>query len=183
MQGLIFAELERFVREKYGDEAWAVLLDRSGLAHRSYRANESYPDAEVVRLVTTAGAMTQTPVQALLESYGEFIVPRLLEIYGDHIEPGWGTLELIANTERAIHEVVRRQDPKADPPRLRTLRLSPDEVTLAYASPRKLCAVARGIGRGIARHYGETLRIRESACMHQGAPACIISFRVVPTTA
>ena len=53
------------------------------------------------------------------------------------------------------------------------------EVTLAYASPRKLCAVARGIGRGIATHFGETLSIRESSCMHRGAPACIISFRVV----
>jgi|SRR6185436_3202781 len=181
MQGLIYVELERFVRTRFGDETWLVVLDKAGLSHRAYETGQSYPDAEVVRLVTTAAAMMHTPVQGLLESYGEFIVPRLLEIYGEHLDRGWRTLEVIAHTERAIHEVVRRQDREADPPRLRTLRLSPDEVTLAYASPRKLCALARGIGRGIAAHFGETLHIRESACMHQGAPACIISFRVVPT--
>ena len=160
MQGLILVELEHFVREKYGAETWSVLLDRSGLSHRSFVTTETYPDSEVVRLVTTASAMTQTPVQELLEKYGEFIVPRLLELYRDSLKPGWKTLEVIANTEDAIHSVVRRQNPDADPPRILTLRLSRDEVTLAYASPRKLCAVARGIGRGIAKHFGEKLEIR-----------------------
>lgn len=178
MQGLIFVELERFVRESYGDEVWTVLLDRAGLSHRAYRAQEAYPDAEVVRLVTLGSAMAQLPVQELLERYGEFMVPRLLAEYRDHLRPEWTTLDVIANTEQAIHEVIRRRNPEAQPPRLRTLRLSPGEVTLAYASPRKLCAVARGIGRGIAKHFGEPLAIVESECMLRGAPACIITFRV-----
>lgn len=178
MQGLILVELERFVRESYGAEVWSILLDRAGLSHRTYAETASYPDAEVVRVVTIAGSMTQTPVQDLLERFGEFIAPRLLEIHQEHLKPGWKTLDVIANTEEAIHTAIRKRNPEADPPRLLTIRMSLDEVTLAYASPRKLCAVARGIGRGIAAHFGEQLEIRESECMHRGAPACIISFRV-----
>lgn len=180
MQGLILVEFERFFRQRFGDDAWFILLERAGVSHHRFHESENYPDGEVLRLVLTGGEMTHTPVHELLEHYGEFIAPRLLERYRGHLKPGWKTLDVIANTEAAIHTTVRAADPKADPPRLRTLRLSPDEVTLAYASPRRLCGVARGIGRGIARHFGEELSIREPSCMHRGDPACIISFRVLP---
>ena len=73
---------------------------------------------------------------------------------------------------------MRRRQPGAVPPRLRTVRVGPKLVLLTYDSPRKLCAVARGIARGVAARFGEVLRTTDIECMHRGAPACIISFEI-----
>ena len=62
----------------------------------------------------------------------------------------------------------------ATPPALVCERTGLDEVTIVYSSPRKMCALARGISRGVAQHYGETVTINEEACMHHGAASCRI---------
>jgi predicted hydrocarbon binding protein len=47
-------------------------------------------------------------------------------------------------------------------------------VIITYASPRRLCALAKGIMAGVARHYKENLTIAETTCMHAGAAACTL---------
>ena len=51
-------------------------------------------------------------------------------------------------------------------------------VILTYDSPRQLCAVARGIARGLAARFEETLITQDIECMHRGDRARIISFEV-----
>ena len=79
--------------------------------------------------------------------------------------------------ENVIHGVIRRQDPNAKPPRLVCTRVSDSEVRIAYASPRKLCSVAKGIIAGLADLYGERMAVEETSCMQQGAAACSITVR------
>ena len=179
MHGIILSELKRFVETRQGVSTWSRLAKRAGLANARYLANETYPDGDVAAIVEAASKMSGIESQALLEDFGEFIAPDLLEIYSALIRPEWRTLDVILNTERTVHTVVRIRNPGAAPPELRCVRKGPDEVVLTYDSPRKMCGVAKGIGRGLARHFDETIQISESACMHQGAPACVISFRRV----
>jgi hypothetical protein len=119
------------------------------------------------------------PATKLLEDFGEYLVPTYLSLYATLLKPGWRTLEVLENTEETIHRVVRLRHPGAAPPRLRTLRTSPTAVLLTYDSPRRLCAVARGIGRGVAKQFGEALRITDRLCMHRGDPSCEIVFERV----
>src|SRR3989449_11610799 len=72
----------------------------------------------------------------------------------------------------------RLRNAGARPPLLRCARPTAEEVVITYTSPRRLCALARGIIRGVARHYGEPVTITETTCMHRGAEACTISIRV-----
>ena len=67
-----------------------------------------------------------------------------------------------------------RPSPTAPPPHLRVQRLSPTSVLVDYRSKRRLCAVAKGIARGVGAHYNEALIIDERSCMHAGAAACEI---------
>src|SRR6266851_603317 len=104
-------------------------------------------------------------------------LPRLMNMYG-HLIPGeWKTLDVIEKTEETIHNVVRVQTPGAKPPVLHTIRRSEDEVVLIYGSPRKLCAFAIGIARGVAKQFNETIEVTQTKCMHSGAPHCEIVFR------
>jgi hypothetical protein len=47
--------------------------------------------------------MTGIPSADLLESFGEALVPGLVQVYGRLVEPGWRTLDLIEHTEATMH--------------------------------------------------------------------------------
>ena len=177
MHGVVFGEMERFVAEKYGQEQWTALLNKAGLDNRIYLAVNEYPDAEIVALVTSAAEMTGLESGAVLESFGEFIAPALIKLYGHLLKPAWRTLDVIGNTERAVHTVVRVKNPGARPPLLKTQRQSEDCVVLIYHSPRKMCRFAIGIAHGLAKHFREEISVHETECMHKGASSCVIVFR------
>jgi predicted hydrocarbon binding protein len=180
MHGIILAELQKFGTARFGAAGWTQVRDKAGLGSKTYLVSKTYPDAEAMALVSAAAAVSGTPVGALLEDFGEFIVPGLLAIYGPLVKKEWKTLDLIEHTEETIHKVVRLQNPGAAPPALVTQRPSAQEVVITYTSTRKMCGVAKGIARGIAAHFKEGVAISESTCMLRGDPACAISIRLTP---
>ena len=180
MHGIIHVELQKFVIARHGEQAWHDLVHRAGLEREIMTPLKAYPDEHLVQLVKGASELTGINVVALLEAFGEALVPSYMTLYGALIKPEWRTLDVIEHTEETIHRVVRLRQPGAQPPRLRARRSAPDEVILTYDSPRKLCAIARGIARGLARHFSERIGIDESSCMLLGDPSCVIKFQQNP---
>jgi heme-NO-binding protein len=178
MHGIIFSELKRFVEESVGNGKWPVLLHEAGLARRTYLPTQEYPDAEAFALVAAACRITRLPAATLLESFGTFMVPDLVRLYGSLIDPTWRTLDVLEHTEAAIHRVVRLRNPGAKPPELVCRRERPDEVTIFYRSARKMCGVAIGIVHGLARHYAEDVAVQHGPCMNDGADECVIRVRL-----
>jgi len=179
MHGIIFSEMRKYVDARLGPSGWANLMKEAGMPKsKMYLAIEEYSDQEAVALVTAAAKLTGKPAAAILEDFGEFIAPDLLKMYGNLIDPTWKTLDLIEHTERTIHTVVRIKNPGARPPELQVSRAGKDEVVITYSSPRKMCAVAKGIAKGVAKHYNEHIVISESSCMLQGRGSCKISLKL-----
>src|SRR6185503_20271702 len=89
-------------------------------------------------------------------------------------------LDLLEHTEATIHRVVRMRSPGSAPPALRCRRLAADEVEMVYGSERKLCALARGIIRGLARVYEVRVELSEPECRLKGAAACLLRVKTVP---
>lgn len=152
----------------------------AGVPSRIYYRVADYPDAEAVALVAALAGAVNEPAEVVLESLGEFITPDLLRMARYWIPPEWKTLDLIEHTEATIHETLRAEGSRTDPPRLRAERIAPDEVAVIYDSPRRLCQLARGIIRGVAAHYGEQVTIAEPACMLKGAAACELVVKCRP---
>lgn len=177
MHGIIFTSLKKYVTANLGAEGWTTLAKEAGVGNKIYLASQTYSDQEIVSLVTTASRITGKPAPAILEDFGEFIVPELVAIYRSMIKPDWKALDLIENVESTIHRAVRLRDPSATPPYLVCSRPSQEEVVITYSSPRKLCSVAKGIARGVGKHYGERLSITETSCMHRGNPNCRLSIK------
>jgi hypothetical protein len=128
----------------------------------------------MLALVDAASRHFNLPAEAVLEAFGEFVAPELIRLYGRLIEPEWKTLDLIENTEKLIHTAVRVGNPDARPPVLNCVRSTRDELQIVYSSDRQLCGIAKGIVKGVARHYGETVHIAEDACMLRGDPFCAL---------
>jgi len=175
---MIHTALQKYVETSFGLETWRTLLARTGLQATIFTPLGTYPDAQLAALVAETEALSGIPAATLLEGFGEFLVPTYLTLYGSLLKPEWRTLEVLENTEETVHRVVRMRNPGAEPPRLRVRRTAPDEVELTYDSARKLCAVARGIARGVAKQFEEPLQVRDRSCMLRGDPACVILFRV-----
>lgn len=175
MHGTIFFELKKYVETKLGGQAaWDKLVSEAELGARTYEVMADYPDSDAIQLISTASRITEVPVPALLEDFGEFIAPDLLQMYGGVINPTWKTLDVIEHTETQIHSVVRLHNREAHPPDLRCVRTSDNDVVIHYNSQRRMCDVAKGIAKGLAKYYEENISISESSCMLKGDPTCTI---------
>lgn len=179
MHGIIFAELRNYAEAKHGRGTWDALLKKANLENRIYLSIQEYPDSEIISLIMAACAMTGLTVSAMLEDFGLFIVPSLIRMYGHLLKPEWGAIDVIDHTEGTVHAVVRVKNPEAHPPKLKTRRVSANEVLLVYTSPRQMCGLAIGIGKGLGEHFGETIVADQTMCLHKGATRCEILFRKI----
>jgi hypothetical protein len=177
MHGLIFAELKKYVETKFNPQTWEKLLDNAGLHGQLYLSSAVYPDKDILALVTAACAMTNLPAAAILEDFGEFVAPSLVEQYRFLINPKWKLLDFLVNTEDTIHKIVRFHQ-GVTPPRLLTQRSAEDTVTISYNSPRRMCTLLKGIVKGAAAYYKEPVTILESRCMLKGDSECLVSVRL-----
>jgi len=181
MHGSLLHGFKQFVLARHGREAWNDVV-QAAKVDGWYVATQVYPDKELVGLVEATATRVRSPVPAVLEEFGAAIVPTLVGLYGAFVDPEWRTLDLLVNTESMIHKAIRLRDPAAKPPRLRSQRVSDREVHIEYASKRRLCALAIGICKGVAAHYGETVTVEQPECMERGSPSCRLVVRLSTTT-
>src|SRR5262245_59586277 len=177
MHGLIFIELKKYVEAKFDHATWEKLLEKAGLRHQLFLASTVYPDSDIVSLVTAACEMTGLTLGAVLEDFGEYIAPDLVEQYKFLVNPSWRLLDFLANTEDTIHKIVRFHK-GVTPPRLVATRVSDDTLVITYNSMRKMCPLLKGIIKGAANLYKEDVSLLESRCMLRGDPECIVTVHV-----
>ncbi|WP_411967966.1 heme NO-binding domain-containing protein [Haloferax sp. YSSS75] len=173
MHGIVLNQLKDFVVQTYDRETWTTLQKEAGLPGRIYVPVSEYPDEDVLTLVETASELTDIPIPDLLEMFGEFLVPPLLETYGVHVDKDWSGLELIANVERYIHIALReKQISTYTPPELEAGWRDNETVSVVYDSEREMCHLARGIINGVGEHFDEPFEITEPSCMLDGDDHC-----------
>ncbi len=161
MHGIIHVELKKYVETNHGSDVWTAVLKEAGLSNKTYMTIITYSDEEALAIVNAASSLTHTPAEHILEDFGEFIAPDLMSMYWSLIKPEWKTMEMLLYTEETIHRVVRQKNPGAGPPRLQFEAQDSNTLKFTYTSPRQMSAVAKGIIKGVAKHYGENVTIQE----------------------
>jgi len=171
----MFVHLRKFVEERYGSAAWDEILTAAELGPRVYLPIRSYPDQELSAIVVAAANATSQAIPPLLESFGEHLPPHLMAMYRHLLKPAWRTLDVLLHVEETAHRAVRIEQPEASPPYLEAKRTGESQIEISYTSSRRLCHVAKGIIRGLSRHFGEQVTISESTCMHRGGARCLLT--------
>lgn len=160
MHGAIFMMLKDFVATNHGLPAWDKMLEMAGQPKMAlYLPTQSYPDADAVALVKAACELTGLPPEAVLEAFGVYIAPTLIQMYRGLVHPDWKTLDLLMNVEETIHKVVRRRNEGAEPPELRFKRINDRTLEFIYESKRQMAPLAMGIIKGVAKYYQEDIQI------------------------
>lgn len=177
MKGIIFNLLEDVVGNGFGPAAWDTLLEKAKL-DAAYTSLGSYPDEELLRLVSAASEVLQKPVEDVLRWFGVAAIPLLFQRYPSFFTPHQDTRSFLLTLNDIIHPEVRKLYPGADVPDF-TYELTSaghDRLTMIYRSKRRLCMLAEGFIQGSAAHYGEAVGIDQRECMHRGDSRCVFDI-------
>jgi len=159
IHGSVFLLLENYVNG-FGEGVWKSLINAAGLSGRIYSGRENYPLTEMQSILVEASRATGLQESDLKEQFGEKLVPALLAMYKNYLNPEWKTFELLEFTEHVMHKAVRKEESKANPPVLNVARVHDKLIIIDYYSKRKMGSLAVGIVRGISKYYNESDRVK-----------------------
>jgi hypothetical protein len=174
MHGLIFASFRDYLLTEHGPD---IAHDVTA-GEPQYTLSEAYPDAQLLELLERACARTGLTRDELLFEFGVFTAATTFaRLYSVLFKLSPTARAFLLTVETPIHEVVRESMPKARPPELAVTDLGDEGLEILYTSPRRLCAMLRGLVEGTGRVYGETIELEELECVHHGASACRFQIR------
>lgn len=179
MKGIIFNLVEDAVCGRFGEPVWDDLLLAAGL-DGGYTSIGDYPDEELAALVSAAAGALQLPTEDVLRLLGHDAALGLAAQYPHFFAPHHHALDLLTTLNDVIHPEVRKVHRSAEPPEFGFTRVAEGELLLEYRSRRGLCALADGMVRGSAAHYGETAEVVHDRCTHRGDETCVLRCVVVP---
>jgi hypothetical protein len=173
MHASIFISFEEFTATCCGEAARAAL---EGVVPRTaVLPFKTYPDELAVAAVQAVARAERCSAAELLRRYGRFF-------------PGWArpryTAAFAAPTVREFllgvaraHAVAKTVSRGAEPPEIEVREAAGGRLTVAYASPRRLCPIVHGMVEGLGDVYGEGVEVEETSCVAQGAAACHFEVR------
>lgn len=177
MHGVIFTSLRHFANARLGADDAAALW----ASEPAYLITGSYPDGDFLALFGRVAEAADVRPEVLLRDFGVFAAGTTFALlYPAFFDHAASAREFMLLVEERIHQVVRATLHDASPPRLRVRPDGADGVHITYDSPRRLCTLLEGLAIGATRRFGERLEIRQTACMHDGAPACEFELRFAP---
>lgn len=177
MHPVIARALATFVAEQLGKEISpsAVLHAKPGIEGLPERYYYHHDVHEILREVSRRSAQTFSQT---CEEFGRALGPRLLEKYGGLLRGSHDTLSVIASVELLLHGVLLMNDAGTSA-EIACESHSPHELSVVYRSPRKLCAVVRGVAWSVGAARNDRVMIAEPHCMLNGVQEC----RLILTTA
>lgn len=177
MKGMVFDMLRDMVEDNYGLDGWQSVLDGAG-SQGMYVSTETYPDSELMALVASACEVTEIPADDLVFRFGQYMVTQFYQRFPQFFECS-GLLEFLLSVDRLIHVEVRKLFPDAGVPEFTYDDKQPDQLTMMYKSPRKLCRLAEGLIDGSARHFNQDYQLTHNVCMHSGSDCCHLVVTLV----
>jgi predicted hydrocarbon binding protein len=169
VHGLIFASFRDYLVTEHG----AAVANDVTAGEPQYTLSEAYPDEQFLALLERACAQTSLSRDELLFEFGAFTAATTFaRLYSVLFKLSPTARDFLLTVERPIHEVVREALPEARPPELAVTDLGEEGLEIVYTSPRRICAMLRGLVEGTGRVYKEAILVEELECMHHGAAAC-----------
>lgn len=174
MHGLIFASLRDYLATEHGADVARDVTE----GEPQYTLSEAYADEQFLALLDRTQARTGLSREELLFEFGVFTAATTFaRLYSVLFKLSPTARDFLLTVETPIHEVVRVALPESRPPQLEVSDLGEDRLEIVYTSPRRICAMLRGLVEGTGRVYGEAIQVEEVECMHRGGAACRFELR------
>ena len=163
MYGMVNLAVEQLICENYGTETWNQIKKKAGVTVSHFVNMESYDDAITYNLVGAASEILETPVNKLLESFGEyFIMFTAKEGYGEMLKLGGKTFPEYLSNLNMLHFRIGNMMPHLVPPTFQVSNVTENSLTLTYISEREgLSPMVLGLIKGLGKILGSPCEIKE----------------------
>lgn len=156
MYGTVNRALQRFLRDTYGDAAWAEIARDAGLRIEEFEPLVPYPPELTERLLTVAAGRLRQDPGDLLEDLGTHLVAaRTCEAPRRLLRFGGETLGEFLHSVDEIPERIRLVLPEFDIPRIEVAFEPPGRFVIGVAPGLPgFSLVLAGVLRGLTDDYG-----------------------------
>ena len=181
MHGLVFLTWEKYLSERFTSSILKEYRDAlAGTPATVTLASRVYDDDILLTGIATVSHITRVPLETLLREFGRYFITNgltrhLCAYILSQVHSGCDLLLAMHDA----HQQMSRLPEGLTPPLFQysTQSQKPDELTLIYDSPRKLCPVLMGAIEGAAERYGEQVHVVEQTCMKRGDFVCRFDIR------
>lgn len=138
MYGLLLDSIQKFLRDKYGEQYWVVIRRRAKLDNHWFVTHEVYSDSVMSNLVDAAATTLSEDRDNVMRMFGEYFVQnigrygyaRLLRVLGRDLRDFLNGLD-------DLHEYLRFSYPKMRAPSFFCEQETPEGVVMHYTTKRR----------------------------------------------
>jgi hypothetical protein len=161
MYGIVNKAIEDLIKEKFGEEKWDTIKERSGVDVDFFLSNEPYDDDITYKLAHATSEEMEMPLGNVLEALGEWWVLRTSkEKYGGLMEAGGNSLKEFLINLPVFHHRVMLIYPKLTPPEFKVSDSTDHSINVHYFSKREgLQEFVRGLLHGLAKMYKTEVKV------------------------
>jgi hypothetical protein len=161
MYGIVNKAIEDLVKENFGEEKWAIILEKSGVDVDFFISNEPYDDDITFKLAVAVSEEMDIPVPGVLQTFGEWWILRTSkEKYGGLMEAGGSNLKDFLHNLPIFHNRIMLIYPKLTPPEFKISHATENSVHVHYFSKREgLQEFVRGLLSGLGKMYQTPVEI------------------------
>lgn len=162
MKGIVTDCLQELVVSSYGAEAWREIARRAGVAgDRTFQIDEDVPEEQAMALFAKTCEVGQLSFEQACDAFGAYwvgtYVPRR---YPEFYEGVRSTKDFLLRLD-AVHVAMRQRLPGARPPLHDYAWRDESTLVMGYRSARGLMPLFVAAVRGAAKHFGDSLGVRE----------------------
>jgi Haem-NO-binding len=148
MKGIVFTDFVQFLERELPDAAGA-------LGRSAYSPLQTYPEAELLMLVSRASQATGVPPGDILRRFGTHLFRTLATLYPVFVDGVASPFDLLSGIETTVHGEVQKLYPDAEFPRFEVSGRAPGHLQMVYRSRRPLADLAEGMIRGCIAWFGD----------------------------
>ncbi|WGV23249.1 heme NO-binding domain-containing protein [Halotia branconii] len=171
MYGLVNKAIHDMVCNRFGEEVWQEIKQKSEVNVEVFISMEGYPDDVTHRLVKAASIVLGLSASEIMQAFGEFWVQYTSEEgYGEMMDMSGETLpEFLENLDN-LHARVGVSFPKLQPPSFECSDMEEDSLSLHYRSSREgLTPMIVGLVKGLGTRFETEVDITQTQSRDDGA--------------
>lgn len=163
MKGIVFTEFLEMVEDKFSPEVADKIIDASEnlSTDGAYTSVGTYHHSELIELVSHLSEEVDVDLALLVETFGEYLFGRFVELYPGFFEENQTTFGFLELIENHVHVEVKKLYPEAELPTFDTKRVNDDHLEMIYQSKRPFAPLAYGLMKGCKDYYNENITISQ----------------------
>lgn len=159
MYGLVNQAIRDMVVERFGEEAWATIRDKSG-AEDLFLTMEQYPDELTYNMVGAACELLGAEADVVLKTFGEYWVDYVAESYRELFEISGDDFVSFVKNLNSLHTRVAQMMPELDAPAFSVSEEQEGSFVLHYHSRRPgLQPMILGLFYGLGKRFATEVDI------------------------